>query len=181
MSSKKSPKRDYSKKILKILTEKPAVSLSELLERVSYPQETEKKPLYAISRSIKGLYTSGLIEPASSGQQEYARITKAGKKRAHSIMLEQDTMLVNPSWDGKWRIVLLDLPENRKDERDSLRYLLKKAGFVCLKNSVWISPLPYEHLFANIKKDLRFTTELMIFVTNSIDKETERTFFEMMQ
>ena len=87
----------------------------------------------------------------------------------HSVKLEHENTLMNTSWDGSWRIVLLDLPESRKNERESLRYLLKKAGFVCLKNSAWISPFPLEYLFTNIKKDLGLSTELVIIVTSQID------------
>ncbi len=76
---------------------------------------------------------------------------------------------------------MLDFPEDRKQERESLRYLLKKAGFVCLKNAVWISPQPFEHLFMNIKKDLGLTTEIMIFISDTIDPETEKAFWESMK
>ncbi len=161
----------YSKKILKKLAEKPAISVPELHDDLG----TDK---YAITRSLKGLREAGLIESIYSGQNDYARLTKEGKKKIHSLALDNDTTLVNTSWDGLWRIILLDLPESRKSERESLRYLLKKAGFVCLKNSAWISPLPYEHLFENIKKDLGLTTELMIIVTAYVDMETKKFLFE---
>ena len=166
-----SSKKEYSNKILKILGQKNAVSLPEL-----HNLETESK--YAITRSLKGLREAGLIENISSPQNEYARLTKLGRKKMHSLELENYTTLVNTSWDGFWRIILLDLPENRKSERESLRYLLKKAGFVCLKNSAWISPFPYEYLFTNIKKDLGLTTEMMIIVTQFIDEETKKVLFE---
>ncbi len=168
-----SKKQDFSKKILKILSEKPAISLPELAKKVE-PNPSSKKPVYAITRSLKGLKEAGFIEHVSSGQNEYARLTKEGRKKAHSARLDADTALVNPSWDGKWRIILLDLPEERKTERESLRYLLKKAGFVMLKNSAWISPYPFEHLFMNIKKDLGLTTEMMIFSTSELDGETQK-------
>ncbi len=169
----------FSKKILKLLAEKPAISVPELVERVN-TQDKEKSPLQAISRSLKGLRDTGLIEQTFSGQNQYARLTKEGKKKVHSLVLG-DTSALSPAWDGKWRIVLLDLPESRKDERESFRYLLKKAGFLCLKNSVWISPFPYEHLFTNIKKDFGLITELMVFVTDKIDPETEQVFFELVK
>src|SRR5665647_427455 len=166
-----SSKQDYFKKILKILGEKSAVSLPELKEKII----GEK---YAINRSLKGLKDAGLIEQISSPQNEYARLTKEGRKKIHSLELESDTGLQNTCWDGLWRIILLDLPENRKSERESLRYLLKKAGFVCLKNSAWISPFPFEHLFTNIKKDLGLTTEMMIIVTEFIDEESKKVLFK---
>ena len=174
-------KSDYSKKILKILGQKPAISVSEITDSINTYQPSSAKATagkYAITRSLKGLQESGLIEQVSSSQNDYARLTKEGKKKMHSLKLDNENTLVNTSWDGFWRIILLDLPENRKAERESLRYLLKKAGFVCLKNSAWISPLPYEHLFQNIKKDLGLKTEIMIIVTAFVDEETKKFLFE---
>ena len=95
------------------------------------------------------------------------------------ISISSSFTIVSTTWDGLWRIIILDLPEERKSEREALRYLLKKAGFICAKNSVWVSVYPYEHLFSNIKKDLNLTTEMMIIVTDKIDEETEKEFLLM--
>jgi len=173
-----SSKKDYSSKILRILGKKNAISLPEIINNINYPNTEDVESKYAITRSLKGLRDAGMIEQIPSSQNEYARLTKEGKKKVHSLELDSETTLVNTSWDGFWRIILLDLPENRKSERESLRYLLKKAGFVCLKNSAWISPFPFEHLFTNIKKDLGLTTEMMIIVTEFIDEESKKVLFE---
>ena len=171
--------QDYSKNILKILAETKAVSVAELAEKMaSGAEKGTAKARYAINRSLKGLQESGLIESHFSGQNDYARLTKTGRQKATTLKLESKNAIV-PNWDNQWRIVLLDLPESRKSERESLRYLLKKAGFVCLKNSAWVSPFPFEHLFMNIKKDLGLTTEMIILVTNIIDQETELELFKM--
>jgi DNA-binding transcriptional regulator PaaX len=179
-----SSKKDYSNKILRILGQKTAISVPEIINQTSDPSlilplsRRGGNQKYAITRSLKGLRDAGMIERIPSSQNEYARLTKEGKKKMHSLELDNETTLVNTSWDGFWRIILLDLPENRKSERESLRYLLKKAGFVCLKNSAWISPFPYEHLFTNIKRDLGLTTEMMIIVTEFIDEESKKVLFE---
>ncbi len=181
MSSKNKKEHNYSNKILKILGEKTAISLPEIQDRALDSQIAPKalsRDCYAITRSLKGLKNAGLIENISTPHNEFARLTKEGKKKMHSLKLDSDTTLANTSWDGFWRIILLDLPESRKSERESLRYLLKKAGFVCLKNSAWISPFPFEHLFTNIKKDLDLTTEMMIIVTEFVDEETKKFLFE---
>jgi DNA-binding transcriptional regulator PaaX len=170
-------RQDFSRKIIKILAEKPAISLPDLSDKIV----TDNISKYAITRSIKGLQDAGLIENVSSDNQEYARLTKDGKKKAHSLKLDDDSAILNLSWDGYWRMILLDLPENRKSEREALRYLLKKAGFVCIKNSVWVSMYPFEHLFTNIKKDLELTTEMMIIVTDKLDKETENEFLKLLR
>ncbi len=168
---------DYSKKILKILSENRALSVPDLTQEIlkDTPETAKNDPRksqYAINRSLRGLMESGVIERHFSGQNDYARLSPAGRKKATSLKLESDTAVL-PNWDGQWRIILLDLPESRKNEREALRYLLKKAGFTLLKNSAWISPFPFEHLFMNIKKDLGLSTEMMIIVTNKLDPETE--------
>lgn len=171
----KSVKRtNISKNILKKLAGKQAVSFENL------HQNTEKaKEKYAISRSIKNLTTDGLVECFNSEHKQYFRLTDEGKQKLNQISLESESSLVSTEWDGYWRIILLDLPEERKNEREALRYLLKKAGFVCIKNSVWVSMYPFEHLFTNIKNDLNLSTELMIIVTDKLDEKTQLEFLNI--
>ena len=161
----------YSKKILKKLAERPAISIEDLKEK-------DIKTTYAISRALKNLVEGKYAEIHNSERQEYVKITPRGKNKLNTMLLESEDALVPQTWDGFWRIILLDLPESRKSERESLRYLLKKANFVCLKNSAWISPYPFEHLFMNIKKDLGLTTEMMIIVTQFMDEETKKVLFD---
>ncbi len=177
MSSKSPHKSDFSRKIIKHLSTKPLTSLESL--RLELTGQGESRTSYALTRSLRNLRESGLISEHSSGQQTYARLTPEGRRKAHSIHLDHEHTLYNPYWDKKWRIVMLDFPEDRKSERDAMRYLLKKAGFALVKNGVWISQQPFEHLFSNIKKDLSLATEVFIIVTDSIDSETEREFLRL--
>ncbi len=162
----------FSKKILKKLAEKSALPV-EFLK----PEDTKNtKASYATTRALKNLVDQGYAEIHRTERQNYARITPRGKVKLDKLSLEGSDALVPTVWDGLWRIIILDIPEDRKSEREALRYLLKKANFVCIKNTVWISPLPYEHLFTNIKKDLGLSTELMIIITNKLDEETNLAF-----
>lgn len=168
-------KPNIQKAILKVLSEKPAISIDFIKEG------KDPKTSYALARSAKNLVEAGYAEMIDSGQNEYIRITKKGKTKLNSIRLEGEDMLVSTVWDGFWRIIILDLAEDRKSEREALRYLLKKANFVCVKNTVWISPHPYEHLFTNIKKDLGLSTELMIIVTDKLDEDTRLAFLKTLK
>lgn len=178
MSLAKKP--SIQKAIFKALARKKVISLDSLVEGVENAikstYNSKNRPEYAISRSIKKMATDGLVECFQSENQPYFRLSNEGKKRFNFNTLDDDTTLVSNSWDGNWRIIILDLPEERKSEREALRYLLKKAGFICMKNSVWISMYPYEHLFTNIKKDLNLSSEMMIIVTDKIDDATEKEF-----
>ena len=43
-------------------------------------------------------------------------------------------------WDGKWRIVMFDIPEVARGLRNNLRDFLKQNDFVKLQDSVFVSP-----------------------------------------
>ncbi len=45
-------------------------------------------------------------------------------------------------WDGKWRMVLFDVPQSKASDRARLRRSLADRGFGYLQNSVWITPDP---------------------------------------
>jgi len=47
-------------------------------------------------------------------------------------------------WDGKWRMVLFDLPSGQNAQRERLRRYLRDNGFGYLQNSVWITPDPLD-------------------------------------
>jgi len=183
-------KHPIQKAILKMLSNKKMVALDEIQECTSPTssptllqgtREGRNSEKYAITRSIKNLLSDGLVEAFNSEHKQYFRLTEDGRHKIHNIALEAEASLVSTHWDGCWRMVLLDVPEDRKSEREALRYLLKKAGFICVKNSVWISMYPFEHLFTNIKKDLGLSTELIILVTDKLDEATEKEFLKLIQ
>jgi DNA-binding transcriptional regulator PaaX len=169
----KQPKAATQSAILKTLSRTKAISVDKLKENAT------GKRLYAVGRTIKAMVDTGLAELLSAGQSDFLRITAFGREKLYRDELSSGTMPISRTWDGKWRMIMLDLPEDRKNEREALRYLLKKAGFELLKNSVWVSPFPFEQFFMNIKKDLNLTTELMIVTTDSLDSETEKALFEI--
>jgi phenylacetic acid degradation operon negative regulatory protein len=44
------------------------------------------------------------------------------------------------TWDGKWRLLIFDIPEQKRHLRDKLRSLLNQLGFIQLQKSVWTYP-----------------------------------------
>lgn len=173
-----SKKTNIQEKILSFLQSKKAINKTILTQELENDFEgnfeASGKPKYAINRSLKTLSETGLIEEIETPHSAFVRITPEGRHKLRNLKLSSPTSLISTSWDGYWRMVLIDLPESRKSERNSFRYILKKAGFIMLKNSVWVSPYPFEHLFMNLKQDMGLTTEITILVTQLIDPETEK-------
>ncbi len=180
-----SKKVSIQEKILRLLHSRKAVNKDLIQKEILDDKDNQDtsqvpgKPQYAINRSLKSLSEGGLVEEFETQQSNFYRITPEGRHKLRSLKLSSPTSLISTNWDGYWRMVMLDIPESRKSERNSLRYILKKAGFIMLKNSVWISPYPFEHLFMNIKKDMGLSTEVIITVTQLVDPETEDELYKL--
>ena len=103
-------------------------------------------------RQIQTLEAQGWLESreGSDGTERVYRLTRKGHLRAlgGSHPVEQ----WNRGWDGKWRVVVFDLPEEKRSLRNELRKQLRAAGFGGLQGSVWISPDHVELVSDRLRK-----------------------------
>ena len=49
-----------------------------------------------------------------SDNKNYLKLTKKGRNKLNYIKLEGEEALVSNTWDGFWRIIILDIPEKEK-------------------------------------------------------------------
>lgn len=85
----------------------------------------------AISLALRRLRERGLVEKDHSEGEVIFKLTKAGKNKAILMKAEDE------NWDGRYRIVIFDIPEARRGTRKFLREKLKEWGFVKWQKSVW--------------------------------------------
>lgn len=69
-------------------------------------------------------------------------LTEKGKKRALTYSLEEMEIPRPKIWDGRWRLVLFDIPETKRQSREALQKKLRNLGFYCLQKSVYLFPYP---------------------------------------
>ncbi|HHY85194.1 MAG TPA: hypothetical protein GYA07_06620 [Verrucomicrobia bacterium] len=74
-----------------------------------------------------------------SGDRLY-RLTEEG--RLHALGGRDPEARWARPWDGKWRVVVFDVPNTRNVHRERLRRYLRGRFFGYLQNSVWITPDP---------------------------------------
>lgn len=86
----------------------------------------------AFSQALKRLREGGLIELVSDEKLAF-RLTDTGREKAVLANLKFDER----DWDGRWRLVIFDIPEKRRQARDLLRSKLKQWEFVHFQQSVW--------------------------------------------
>ena len=90
-------------------------------------------------QALNRLEEKGWIKILKEKENEFVRLTKEGQLQA---LLVKAKIQKPQKWDGKWRLIVYDIPEDSKDQRDMFRKLLKTNGFYKLQASVFISPYP---------------------------------------
>lgn len=98
-------------------------------------------------RTIKRLADEKLVQEKTLPDGSIKLIlTEEGKKEAKKLsLLGNSIKFKKPKrWDGKWRIVLFDIPEKDRVFRDILREHLYNLEFFKLQLSVFVSPHPFE-------------------------------------
>ena len=117
----------------------------------------------------KGLLT---CERTESGWR--AKLTPRGKELGTRIEEAERIRMPKPKrWDGKWRIVIFDVWERRRDVRDKLRRALIKAGFKRIQDSVWVSPYDCEELIVFLRIELRLGEGVLYLVAEGIENDIE--------
>ncbi len=126
----------------------------------------------ALHRAIKNLYKSKLVDLKEGEDGTIVlKLNNKGKEKILRYQLENIQIPAMKKWDGKWRIVLFDIPEPKKKIRDALRLHLKKLGFFEFQKSVFIHPFNCQNEidflieFYNIRSHVRFV------IAESLDNE----------
>jgi len=100
-----------------------------------------KKPKNMTSYFLK-LRKQKLIEIKKEGDCYKVVLSENGQKLFLRFNY-QELKIKNPKiWDRNFRIVVFDIPENKRAARDSLREKMKELGFIKFNDSVWVYPYP---------------------------------------
>jgi phenylacetic acid degradation operon negative regulatory protein len=100
--------------------------------------------------SMQSLRRSGCIRKINENQ---FLITPKGIARAQKFEKEM-VVFDKENWQGKWILVVFDIPESQRKQRHLLRSVLKRMGLIGLQRSVFIAP------FANLEKVLGICREI---------------------
>lgn len=69
-------------------------------------------------------------------------LTKKGKNRLLDRAFEVIKLKPLKKWDKIWRLVLFDIPHEKRAARHALRRKLQHLGFIQYQKSVWVTPHP---------------------------------------
>lgn len=116
---------------------------SEKLARPTFRNLTDSYESWAfrnrLLRQVASLESQQLLErDATAPDDRVYRLTWQG--RLHALGGRDPQSRWSREWDGRWRLVLFDVPTARNTHRARLRRYLRDRSFGYLQNSVWITP-----------------------------------------
>jgi hypothetical protein len=82
-----------------------------------------------------------------TGGKTVIALTNKGKRHVAEYSLEMMEIKKPQRWDGKWRVLIFDIPSDTKTQqyaRDALRNKIKRLGFYQIQKSVWAYPYDCE-------------------------------------
>jgi len=127
-----------------------------------------------VAQAIWRLKRRGLIIEEEKNGKRVVRITEKGKAEIQRVLLLDYKIPAPALWDGKWRILIFDVREDRRKTREMLRVLLSRAGFLRLQDSVWIYPYPCDEFVALVRAHLKSGVgEARVLVAEIIEADRE--------
>ncbi len=139
------PKSELVKDIFKGLAISGAICIAatspyfavNLLRGIQYGRKYKKKNLYDFFYRFE---KEGLIKIEKNNHQVRISLTQEGKKKAGWLQIDSLKINKNQKWDGKWRVIIFDIVQFKKLQRDIFRGKLKDLGLHALQKSVWVCP-----------------------------------------
>ena len=122
----------------------------------------------SIARSRKHLIRAGYLKEESG----YLRITSRGEVMLRRIEMHDAPSTRQRSWDGRWRVLIFDVPEYRKSIREKIRRSLDHIGFVRLQDSVWIYPYDCEDFVALLKADFKIGKDVLYMIVDELEGDS---------
>jgi DNA-binding transcriptional regulator PaaX len=126
---------------------------------------------YQANTALQRLAAQGLVTFEERGGKRYACTTEMGKQMLALESLRENGAKKSKRWDGRWRVVLFDIPERRRGVRNRLRMFMQEFGFVRLQDSVWIYPYDCEDIIALAKANFRIGVDALYMIVEQLERD----------
>jgi len=126
----------------------------------------KKKKSYR--QSFQRAYDKNLIYLSG----EKVKLSEKGQKLLDNIQNEE-IEIKKHEWDGIWRIISYDIPEDQKKERNYFRRKLKSLGFEELQKSMMVIPYECKEEIAVIAQNLGISPYVMHLITDNLPRQND--------
>ena len=108
-------------------------SINEYLEERSFDRSNFRQKIYYLKKM-------GFINNYLEGQESFVELTPKGFENINLSKFKGISIQRNQNWDGRFRIIVWDIPSDKKYLGDALRRKLIKIGFRQIQKSIFAFP-----------------------------------------
>lgn len=141
----------------------------QLLKHVDPDWMIKRDPRRRLRETLSRMKRKGFITFEQRNGRNLPRLTATGLAEAQRLSLGMYAIKIPFRWDKKWRVVIFDIPEKKKDMRNRVRRLVAGLGFYRLQDSVWAYPYDCEEVIALLKLNLKIGSELLYMIVDVIE------------
>jgi len=145
-----------------------ALAAPNTLQLLKYAPAMRSRYRSRAQRAIDRLIKQGYVQRTGNKKSQF-ELTSRGEALLTRLTLGEARYKPPERWDGKWRIVIFDIPEVRHLSRDHLRNFLQRIGFLMLQASVWVYPHDCEDLVMLLKTDYSLGKEVIYIIAEDIE------------
>jgi|SRR3989344_1295600 len=106
-----------------------------------------------IKRALRELERREIVSLQKQGYETYIKLTPEGERQILKYKIDEMKLRRSKHWDKKWRLVIFDIPEQLKKNRNAFSLTLRRVGAYPFQKSVFAYP-------DDCEDDIRFLTEL---------------------
>ena len=143
--------------------------ISRYLKKRKYLKDKYKDSKF--NNSFYYLKRKGYLNIERKNKQIYISLTKQGKEKAGKYLIDDLEIKKPKKWDGKWRIVIFDIPNLARNKREALRGKLKELGFYKFQQSVWIHPHDCQKEIKLLREFFGLNEKELTLITGEIEKD----------
>ncbi|MEK7116812.1 MAG: hypothetical protein AAB837_01435 [Patescibacteria group bacterium] len=132
---------------------------------------TRRNPVYNLLSTIQKLEDKDFIEIKKDKEGEHLKITDKGKLFLWKLESKHLVLKKPRKWDKRWRMIIFDIKEKERFQRDAIRLMLQNIGCVCLQNSVWVYPYDCEEVITLLKVSYEIGEEVLYVIAEKIEND----------
>jgi len=149
-----------------------APNASELFTRLAKPIMDLDVDESELKRLLKYMERTKLIELSVRDNVLHSTLTDKAHIRLNNVEIDEIVIKVPSVWDKKWRILIYDIPKEKKNNRYALLEQLHRLNFYKLQDSTWVYPFSCSKEILEILQRLeieKYTT----FIVGDVESKDE--------
>lgn len=146
-----------------------AIGLKSIIEMIK--ESDGKIDRWKITRSLKSMEKRKLVSLKERDGEIIVEFSEEGRIEVMKCKIDQLEIKIPQKWDGKWRLVIFDIPERKKLARDVLREKLEEMGFIALQKSVFVCPYPCQKEILLLKRIFEIDPYILLIEADYIDNQ----------